>query len=183
MRAEIYWVENDLGVRIAVMPRPRGGDWLEDEIRSLREAGADVLVSLLTTAEVTELNLAEEPDHCQSCGVEFLSFPILDREVPPLDHRTAQFIGRLASLLDEGQAVAIHCRAGIGRASLIAASVLTLRGVAANRALDQIALARKCSVPDTSEQRAWVAAFAERGPSLLADGGGSNRVRPACEKL
>ena len=42
-----------------MLPRPRGGDWLADEIRSLRACGVDVLVSLLTGEEVGELDLAE----------------------------------------------------------------------------------------------------------------------------
>lgn len=36
------------------MPRPRGGDWLGDETRSLAKAGVGVLVSLLTADESAE---------------------------------------------------------------------------------------------------------------------------------
>ena len=42
------------------MARPRGGDWLADEMRALSEAGADILVSALTTDEANELDLARE---------------------------------------------------------------------------------------------------------------------------
>jgi hypothetical protein len=39
------------------MARPRGNDWLSDEMDGLREAGTDVLVSMLTPDEVTGLDL------------------------------------------------------------------------------------------------------------------------------
>lgn len=64
------------------MPRPHGGDWLEDEIRSLRSQGVDVLVSLLTPDEMAALDLTDVAGTCHLLGIQFLSFPIDDRSVP-----------------------------------------------------------------------------------------------------
>ena len=47
MRAELFWIEKVPTGRLAVLPRLRGGDWLEDEVRSLEACGVEVLVSLL----------------------------------------------------------------------------------------------------------------------------------------
>jgi hypothetical protein len=68
------------------MARPRGGDWLIDEIKALRESDVNVLVSLLTPAEVSEFDLAEEASFCHTQGssispfrfptVEFPHFPL-----------------------------------------------------------------------------------------------------------
>jgi hypothetical protein len=33
------------------MPRPRGGDWLDDDLRELVQLGVDILVSLLQPSE------------------------------------------------------------------------------------------------------------------------------------
>jgi hypothetical protein len=60
--------------RLAILPRPRGGDWLEDEVRGRRAAGVDVIVSLLTSDEVTNLDLAQERCLCQAHG-RFLAVP------------------------------------------------------------------------------------------------------------
>src|SRR5438046_543366 len=70
MRAEIFWLDRTPAAagRLAVLPRPRGGDWLEDEVRSLRAAGVDTLVCLLTKEEVTELDLADEAACCAAAG-------------------------------------------------------------------------------------------------------------------
>src|SRR5262245_11499937 len=118
MRAEIFWIEGVERGRLAVLPRPRGGDWLEDEVRSLRACDVDVLVSLLTAEEVGELDLADEPGCCAACGIEFVSFPFADRSVPQSAADALGLVRRLAALLASGKAVAIHCRQGVGRSSL-----------------------------------------------------------------
>jgi hypothetical protein len=64
MRAEIYWIPGSWPGRLGIVPRPRGGDWLEDEIRAWRDAGLDVAVSLLTPDEAAELGLECEEEQC-----------------------------------------------------------------------------------------------------------------------
>jgi protein-tyrosine phosphatase len=161
MRAEIYWIERIPKGRLAVLPRPRGGDWLEDEVRSLRAAGVDVLVSVLTPEEAAELDLGEEAACCAAGGIEFLSFPFADRGVPVSTPDTLALVRRLAAFVADGKAVAIHCRQGVGRSAALAACVLASLGEMPERALDRVAAARGCPVPDTVEQREWVLRFAE----------------------
>lgn len=144
------------------MPRPRAGDWLADEIGGWRAEGVDVVASLLEADEVHELGLGLEAAFCRAEGIEFVRFPIRDRGVPYSGCEAAEFTGTLAARVLEGKAVAIHCRAGIGRAALVAGCTLVCLGFAAEDALLMIAAARGVAVPDTEEQRAWVAAFGER---------------------
>lgn len=61
--------------------RPRGGDWLEDEIRGWKTSGIDSVVSLLTEDEVAGLNLENEPKFCKAHGLRYFSFPVIDRGV------------------------------------------------------------------------------------------------------
>src|SRR5881227_370986 len=110
MRAEIYWIDGVSAGRLAVLPRPRGSDWLEDEVRSLRASGVDVLVSLLTREEIQELDLADEAGCCAACGIEFVAFPFPDRGVPASATDALALVRRLASLLSGGKGVAVHCR-------------------------------------------------------------------------
>lgn len=152
--------------RLGIAPRPRGGDWLNDEIGAWRTAGVDCVVSLLTPAEEAELELASEGAACRKHGLQFVSMAIPDRGVP----RTPSALGRLLSLVTENltscKTVVIHCRQGIGRSSLVAASVLTAIGEAPDSAFSRIEKVRGCPVPDTDEQREWVRKFAEGGPAL-----------------
>jgi hypothetical protein len=61
-----FWMETGNELRLAIVPRPRGGDWLDDDIR-LMKAGVDVLVSMLPATEAPDLGLADEgaPSGCQ----------------------------------------------------------------------------------------------------------------------
>jgi protein-tyrosine phosphatase len=162
MQAEIYWIAHIPKGRLAVLPRPRGGYWLEDEVRSLRAAGVDVLVSLLTGEEVAELDLAAEATCCAAAGVDFVSFPFADCGVPTLEAETLALVRRLAILVSGGKGVAVHCRQGVGRSALVAACVLVSLGERPETAFERIARARGCPVPDTAEQRAWVLRFTDR---------------------
>jgi protein-tyrosine phosphatase len=160
MRPELYWIEGPWPGRLAIVPRPRSGDWLEDEVRAWRQSGINVVVSLLTRDEITELDLVREAEFCQSNGISFLSFPIPDRRVPSSQRATLDLLEKLDKLLSEGKNVAIHCRQGIGRAPLIAACLLILSRVSLETAFQRVSAARGCSIPETPEQRQWVVDFA-----------------------
>jgi len=142
------------------MARPRADDWLETEVKAWKDAGVDVVVSLLERAEVSELGLQREAGLCGATGIDFVSFPIPDRGVPEPDE-AARIARVLTAGFRDGRSIAIHCRAGIGRSSIMAACVLALCGIDAERALALITKARGLNVPDTDEQRDWLIAFAK----------------------
>ena len=156
----IYSIEGPWKGQLAIVPRPRGEDWLEDEVQAWREGGLDVIVSLLTASEARELSLADEAALAQANGLRFLQFPIADYSVPSSLEGTRALIERLDQALAGGENVGIHCRQGIGRSSLIAAAVLVLRGTDPEEAFNRVTAARGRPVPDTSEQREWVINFA-----------------------
>jgi hypothetical protein len=77
MSCNIYSVDGEEPCRLGIMPRPRGNDWLEDEIRSLKQQGVNVVVSLLTTEESSELCLDDESTLCEkhSCNICHSQYP------------------------------------------------------------------------------------------------------------
>jgi len=143
------------------MPRPRGGDWLEDEISALKQFEVDAVVSLLELHEVDELDIADEARLCRERNIEFLSFPIVDRNVPASLPEFSRFAEKVASSLRENKSIVVHCRQGVGRAGLLAACALILNGISAEEALSRISQARGCAVPETEEQKAFVLKFAK----------------------
>ncbi|HET6576013.1 MAG TPA: hypothetical protein VFG68_20600 [Fimbriiglobus sp.] len=159
MRAELYLIPIPASGRLAILPRPRGGDWLAEEVAAWRQAGVDAVVSMLTTDEVADLGLAAEADECRAQGIEYLSLPTPDRGVPA-PKAAADAIARLAGLVADGKTVAVHCRQGIGRSAVIAAGVLIALGADAEAAIRAVADARGCPVPETPEQRRWIMDFA-----------------------
>jgi protein-tyrosine phosphatase len=137
------------------MARPRGDDWLSDEMSGLREAGTDVLVSMLTPDEANELGLQGEPGAATAAGLVFLTLPTPDRGIP----ETQPFRDLLAELreaLAAGHNVVVHCRMGIGRSSLVAAGLLVEEGLTVPDAFEAVATARGMTVPDTEAQRTWL---------------------------
>jgi hypothetical protein len=82
MRAEIYPIAGVPLGRLAVMPWPRAGDWLQDEVASWRGSGLGVIVSLLEDGEVAELGLQQEQELCERAGLTFLRLPVPDRGLP-----------------------------------------------------------------------------------------------------
>jgi protein-tyrosine phosphatase len=142
MQIGIYWISDVRSGRLGIMPRPRGGDWREDETLSLKTALVDAVVSLLENEEIMELDIVQEQALCEAHGISYLSFPITDRDVPLSKSDTREFVGGLANLLKEEKSVVIHCRQGVGRSALIAACVLILNGHSVDQAFEGIADAR-----------------------------------------
>jgi protein-tyrosine phosphatase len=159
--SRLHWIETPATGRLAIMARPRAGDWLNDEIAGWKASGLDMVVSLLEQEEVAELGLQLEAELCRAAGIEFVAFPIPDRGVPG-SWRDAVALGRsIATGVSDGRSIAIHCRAGIGRSSVIAACALICAGIDADSSFTLIKDARGVAVPDTDEQRDWVIAFAK----------------------
>lgn len=80
---------------LAVMGRPRAGDWASDELAGLAHLGVTEIVSLLEPAEAHELGLAEEPAFCAVAGIRFHSFPITHRGVPASPEEFSRLACRL----------------------------------------------------------------------------------------
>jgi protein-tyrosine phosphatase len=152
----IHWIQAPSGGRIAVIPRPRGGEWIDREIRCIIADGANVLVSCLELDEITELELSDELGTCSRNGIEFINLPIPDRSIPRNGAAFAALTSRLFLATTAGKSVAIHCRQGIGRSSLIAASILLRHGLTVSAAFEAISITRKCKVPETLEQIRYV---------------------------
>jgi protein-tyrosine phosphatase len=168
MIAEVYWTQEKFPGRIALVPRPRGNDWLEDEALAWKNAGLDVIVSMIEYHEVDSFGLEREAEFCKLNSIEFFSFPVTDRSVPNLNEHFFSQLEKLKNLLLEGKNVGIHCRQSIGRAPLLAAFLMALFGIEPNEAFRQLSLARGLQVPETIEQKELAEKFYEELNTVLA---------------
>jgi protein-tyrosine phosphatase len=149
---------------MAIAARPRGGDWLEDEIIGWRLAGIDIVVSLLESHEADDLDLLLEPHVAEANSMRFVSFPIPDRGVPGPVSAAIALMAEVASALKQGKNVAVHCRQGIGRSGLIAAAILSASGVSPENSIQAVSAARGIPVPEASGQVLWL----QRLPALTS---------------
>ena len=118
MYTRIYWIEPFDKGNLGIMPRPSGHEHLKEEILRLKKLGADVLVSLLTASEISEMGLKKESELCQEQQINFINFPIEDRQVPVSSEPIQRLAEHIDNALSEGKKVLIHCRGGIGRVTL-----------------------------------------------------------------
>jgi protein-tyrosine phosphatase len=156
MNPDLFWIPGPWRGRLAIAARPRGGDWLGSEASGWRQAGLDVVVSLLEEEEAAELGLEREDQAAEANRIRFVSFPIPDRGVPASTQRAVALLKDLVAALDDGRNVAVHCRQGIGRSGLIAAAALVTTGMGADSAIQVVSAARGRSIPETAAQSRWI---------------------------
>jgi protein-tyrosine phosphatase len=153
---DVFWIEGTPPVGVAIVLRPRGDDWLSDELLRYKRSGVDVIVSLLEPDEASWLGLRDEGPLAEAAGIHFLSYPIPDVHVPGNVASFRAFVARLADRLRAGERIGVHCRGSIGRSTVTAACTLIHIGWNAKEALRAIEAARGCEIPDTEEQLGWI---------------------------
>jgi hypothetical protein len=64
-----FWIETGNQLRLAIVPRPRSGDWLDDEAILMKKAGIDIFVSMLQPQEASELGLRQKFHQDSPCHI------------------------------------------------------------------------------------------------------------------
>ena len=155
---ELYWIDD----RLAVGPRPRADDRLEDDLDVLVGERVDVLVSCLTPGEERHRGCRPRNASRSTVEIRFERLPINDVEAPADVAVFDRVVRGLVTARAAGQRVVIHCKMGMGRAPLTAASVLVAEGRPSEQAWALIREKRGREVPDNESQHAWVADFEAR---------------------
>jgi len=125
------------------------------------DAGVNCFVNLTRPGELPAYS-AQLPD-----GIWYFHLPIVDHGLPVDSAYMKQIQLALASALDAGRCVYVHCRMGIGRTGTVLGCRLVEQGLTGeaalaelNRAWQQCNRARQwSSIPETREQRQFVAAW------------------------
>lgn len=134
------------------MARPKA---LLHDLEAVRQAGIDTVISLLEPQEATLLDLGAQGEICAQSGLTFLNHPIRDMHLPELEGFAA-FASQIASKLRNGEHVAIHCRASIGRSGMLACTVLGHFGYDPDAAIAHVSAQRGERIPDTQAQAAFI---------------------------
>ncbi len=145
------------------------GAWnrdLDADLGRLRSHyGTDVLVSLIEDGrfridELELLRIGDLFERVKANAMETVWFPIEDVSVPTsLD----DFVGLVSQLVEAvvlGRTVVVHCRGGLGRSGLVAASCLVGLGLTPGAAIAAVRSARRGAV-ETPAQAAYVGKLAE----------------------
>ncbi len=159
MATKLYWIDGTWRGKLAISARPRGGEWLQDEMKNWRSSGIGIVLSLLTPNEEQELDLQQERREAHSSGMRFISLSVPDLQVPSSPSEVVPVLDDIDASLSSGEGVVIHCRQGVGRSGLMAACLLTLKGISPDSAVRAVERARGVPIPETPEQRRWIDLF------------------------
>ena len=157
--ASPFWIPTDTPGRLAILARPRGGDWLPDEVAAWKRAGLHTVVSLLGEDEEADLELSDEASECARTDLQFIAAPVMDRGLPDDAVAFGELAAELASKVAAGASIGIHCRIGVGRSPLLAIAVLITLGVPTPEAIRRASAARGRIVPETPEQLEWISRY------------------------
>ena len=128
---------------------------LPDDIKTAHLAGITTLISLLEPNEAAKIGLQHEAEACTANGITFLNHPIRDMHLPNPAAFTA-FAKSVATRIQNGEHIALHCYASIGRSGMLTCAILAHFGFDAQTALTHTTKMRKSQIPDTSEQTAFI---------------------------
>jgi protein-tyrosine phosphatase len=138
---------------LSAMPG-RFGSWREFE-RQAKANGLAMVVCLTPRDEIDELS----PDYAAAilrsdAGYQWLHLPVPNFGVPPDANAFRAAIERIADRVQAGDAVLMHCAAGMGRTGSAAACVLKALGCDTDDALDRVRAAG--SNPQNADQSGFV---------------------------
>ncbi|MEG0921936.1 MAG: ATP-binding cassette domain-containing protein [Comamonas sp.] len=115
--------------KLAGTPLPGVVNDIDIDLKALKRCGVTVLVSL-TEKDVDQEALARN-------GLRNVHLPVYDRE-PPTVSQLQMLMLKMKRLLLNGEVLAVHCLAGLGRTGTVLAAWLVFEGVTAEEALRRV---------------------------------------------
>ncbi|MEM7523628.1 MAG: dual specificity protein phosphatase family protein [Pseudomonadota bacterium] len=151
------------GVRFADAAPVATTDFLIEDADRLAAAQTRLVVSCLPREELALGQEAYE-NAFRVRDIEWLRVPIPDMKSPSEDcERTLDAaIERARRLLDEGETIAIHCMAGLGRTGTVAGRLATTYGLSGDDAIALIRAAHDAAAIETPAQEAYLRRLAPK---------------------
>lgn len=151
------WLEKGV---LAGTPKPGLLVDLDQDLEALKRVGVSVLVSL-TEEPIDSMALAPY-------GITGIAFPVVDMGVPTIG-AAMDLCKQVEELIVQGEAIAMHCKAGMGRTGTTLASQLIWQGSSALDALETVRWVEPRWV-QSEEQIKFLEEFAQ----AVADSGSRN---------
>ena len=131
-----------------------------EDLRILRTLGVENIFSLITEADIRQLDNKNPFSDFIEYGFSVTHLPIIDRSVPNFDSRLAlrSMLLNMESYLEKNKVFYLHCQAGLGRTGLVTALLFRRLGMPSKKAISIVRLHRPGSV-ETKKQEEFVHNF------------------------
>lgn len=119
------------GSRFIFTPCPgTKGFPVEASMQTLKDAGAEAVVTMMTAHELSEHEAESIAVFCETNGLPWFHLPVEDSCAPEAPFEMAFALKRqaLLDLVKAGTTIAIHCHGGSGRTGMMAAILMLSAG-------------------------------------------------------
>lgn len=127
---------------------------LDDDLRAIRDWGAEGLVTLLQAEEMRMLELGNLDQLARGAGLWWRHLPIMDMCAPDevFDTAWVEEGRRLRQVLSNGGRFVVHCWAGLGRTGTVAARLLVEFGLTPDAAISEVRDARPGAIQSLAQE-------------------------------
>lgn len=120
------------GAQLLMTPCPgTKGESVENSLAQLKQAGTKTVLTLMLPEEQQHYGITNLQSTTETLGMTWINLPIPDDEKP--DHRFEKpwenIKSSLVYKLSSGETVALHCKGGQGRTSLVSALIMLEMGM------------------------------------------------------
>jgi protein-tyrosine phosphatase len=125
---------------------------LTDDLADLQAAGIGAVLSLTPMGELARLGVDMLPREAQRMGLRHHLLPIEDFGVADAE-AVAEALWFVDAAFAREDGVLVHCRAGIGRSGMLAATILVHNGAPPEEAITVVRRARPGAMETEAQER------------------------------
>jgi protein-tyrosine phosphatase len=113
---------------------------LSDSISILKQAGTNVLITLMFDKEMDKNNVLTLPSECAKQNIEWIQLPIIDDEAPKeaFELQWKKQKNNILNVVNNKGTIAVHCKGGTGRTGLVIGLILLSFGWPKAKVIEEI---------------------------------------------
>ncbi|MFT5277532.1 MAG: protein-tyrosine phosphatase [Glaciecola sp.] len=141
----------DNGAKLIFTPCPdTKGANLVESISTLKQAGANMLITLMFDEEMEKNNVSSLSSGCEKQGIEWIQLPIIDDEAPNeiFEPLWGTQKPNILSVINKKGVIAVHCKGGSGRTGLVIGLILLSLGWPCKKVIETVQTIRPKALKD-----------------------------------
>lgn len=113
---------------------------LEESVSTLKQAGANMLITLMHDDELHANNASELPEECKKQGLDWVQLPIPDDAAPSEAFEKQWQVEKenILKTINNNGSIAVHCKGGSGRTGLAIALILAAYGWPTDKIIEEV---------------------------------------------